>query len=173
MLRFSTGLLSFCIALLASAHATIVTYTLNNLGGNDFSAEFTVTNDTLGTPIEEFTIFFPLGEYENLSITNSPTDWDGLAIEPDLGIPDDGFADWLALGTPIDGGATLSGFVVAFTFLGSGMPGDFLFDIVDPNTFDVLDTGVATLATASEIPIPGAVWLFAAGLLGLSRIRAA
>jgi len=173
MLHSFAVILSFSIALISSAHATVVSYTLTNLGGNDFSAEFSVTNDTLGIPIEEFTIFFPVGDYENISILSSPLDWDGIEIQPDPGIPDDGFADWLALGAPIAVDATLGGFVAAFTFLGSGMPGDFLFDVIDPNTFDILDSGTAVLASAPEVPLPGAVWLFVAGLIGLRQVRRA
>lgn len=173
MLRIFTTILSVLLVSVASAKATTITYSLTPLGGDDYSVEFSITNDTLGIPIEEFTIYFPLGGYENIAIDASPTDWDGLAIEPDAGIPDDGFADWLALGDPIGVGETLSGFVALFTFIGSGEPGGFLFDIVDAVTFEALDSGVATLAgdMPSEIPLPGAFVLFVAGLAGLVGVQ--
>ncbi len=171
MLRLFITILSVVFVFFSSAQAAIVTYALTSLGGNDYSVEFSVENNTLGAPIEEFTIFFPVGDYENISILASPLDWDGLAIEPDIGIPDDGFADWLALGAPIAVDATLGGFVAMFTYLGSGAPGDFLFDIIDPNTFATLESGVATLAAGTPIPIPGAVWLFGVGLAGLVRLK--
>ena len=130
--------LTMVLALCTNVHATTVTYTLDDLGSNNFSANFTVVNDSLTVPIEEFSIFLPVGDFEMISIISSPTDWDGLAVQPDAGLPDDGFVDWLALGAPIGIGETLSGFTAAFTFLGVGSPESFLFDVIDPFTFDVL-----------------------------------
>ena len=172
MMRIISIVLAAFIVCLSSAHAAVVSYTLTSLGGSDWSAEFSVTNDTLGAPIEEFTIFFPVGDYENISIAGSPSDWDGLAIDPDPGIPDNGFADWLALGSPLGVGETLSGFVATFTYLGSLEPGDFFFTVIDPVTFATLESGVAALADVpTEIPLPGAMWLFVAGLFGLLRLK--
>jgi len=134
-----------------------------------FEADFTVTNDMLSVPIEEFTIFFPVGEFENISILSTPAGFDPLAIQPDPGIPDDGFIDFLALGTPINPGLSVSGFVAMFTFLGSGSPDSLMFDIIDPNTFDVLQTGTVAFSGVGappEVPLPGAVWLMLSGLLG-------
>jgi hypothetical protein len=105
------------------SYATSVTYDVQNLGGTTWEYTYTVANDTLGVDIEEFTIWFELGLYENLVATATPADWDPLAIDPDPGIPDDGFYDALALVAGITPGGSLGGFSVSFDFLGAGTPG--------------------------------------------------
>lgn len=153
---------TFLINVPMAGHATTVSFDVTNISGNTWEYTYTVANDTLGFDIEEFTIFFDVGLYENLVATATPADWDPLVIQPDLGLPDDGFYDALALVIGIAPGNSLSGFGVQFDFLGAGMPGSQLFQIVDPNTFDVLDEGFTTL-----VPLPGALWLFGSGLVGL------
>ena len=152
-------LLLFCIS---QVHASTIPYTVSSLGGNTWEYTYSVQNDTLSFPIEEFTVFFALGLFENLAVTDSPANWDSIVIEPDADLPDDGFFDSLALvaGIPIGGG--LGGFAVSFNYLGGGTPGSQSFDIVDPVTFVVLDSGTTV------VPIPATLWMFGAalGLLG-------
>ena len=108
--------------------------------------------------------YFDLGIYENLSISASPADWDGIAIDPDpLFLPDDGFADWLALGAVIGLGETLGGFSVQFDFLGADPPGPGaqFWEIVDPVTFDPLASGFTALVA---VPEPSSITLLAFGL---------
>lgn len=158
--------------LFGAAAAATVSYALTTLGGDSYAVEFFVENSALGAPIEEITIYFPFGEFENLRVTGSPLNWDGIAIEPDLGIPDDGFHDWLALADPLAGGATLGGFTALFTYLGSGAPGGFLFDIVDPVTFAVRESGIAQLiGDGTEIPAPSALLLFLTGFAATALSR--
>jgi len=154
-----------------TAQAATVTYSLTDRGGQDFTADFTVTNDTLGAPIEEITIYFTVGEFENLFVAASPADWDGIEIQPEPNIPDDGFADWLATGAPLGVDETLSGFSVDFSYLGMGLPGDLFFEIVDPNTFDVLEFGFATRVDVNPVPIPAAFWLFGAAVVAWRRTQ--
>lgn len=158
----------FVLLFSGSAFADTITFTVDNIAGNTWEYNYTVANTgSTGGDIEEFTIWFDLGLYENLSISGSPSiDWDGLAIQPDPGLPDDGFADWLAFGPGIADGDTLGGFSVIFDFLGTGTPGDQFFDIIDPFTFDLLFSGITELGdVVTPVPEPTAASLFALGLL--------
>lgn len=167
MRKFALAAFAAFLLPITSASATTITYTASPTGGSTYNLEFEVTNDTLGAPIEEFTIFFGFNEFENLANAGAPTDWDPLLIQPDTGIPDDGFADWLALGTPLGVGETLGGFSLSVGLIATTLPEMLAFTIIDPFTFDILDEGFATLAMTmppSEIPLPAAMWMFLAGL---------
>ena len=156
------------------ASANPIFYEVDALGGDRWEYTYTVDNQT-PAPIEEFTIWFDLGLYDNLLITGNPTlDWDGFAAQPDPGLPDDGFADWLTFGLPISPGETLSGFSVAFDWLAPGTPGSQFFQIVDPLDFSELSSGFTQLLVVeppNEVPEPGTVVLLAAGLALLGRRR--
>jgi len=154
-------------AVMGIAQATTVTYDVSNVASNTWEYTYTVANDMLAFDIEEITIFFDVGLYENLAAQSTPAGWDVLVIEPDVFLPDDGFYDALSLGVGIVPGVSLGGFSVQFDFLGAGVPGDQFFDIVDPFTFDVLDSG-----STSVIPIPAAIWLFISGLISFSGVGA-
>lgn len=151
--------------------ANPIFYEVNNLSGNTWESTYTVTNELPTTIIEEFTIYFELRQYENLLITASPVDWGGLEAQPDPGLPDDGFADWLAftIGASIDPGETLGGFSVQYDFLGTGSPGSQFFEIVDPFTFDVLSEGFTQPLSLVTVPEPTTLALFGLGLVGLFR----
>jgi len=163
-------LAAFCLLAtgLAPAWATTVSYDLANVGGSTWAYSYTVSNDTLGVDIEEFTVFFDVNLYANLSLVASPAGWDPIVIQPDGAIPDDGFYDALALSGGIMPGNSLSGFSVQFDFLGTGTPGDQLFDSVDPLSFASLDSGFTQ--AAAVIPLPAALWLFMSGLAGFSAL---
>jgi len=150
-----------------TVQATPIFYQVQNLSGNSWEYTYTVDNQ-LATPIEEFTIYFDLGVYENLVITGSPTfDWDGLAIQPDPLLPDDGFADWLAFGLPIAPGEALGGFTVMFDYLVTGTPGSQFFETIDPNSFDVISEGFTRPLPSDSVPEPGILVLFWLGFAGL------
>jgi len=144
--------------------ATTITYDEIDLGGGQWQYSYLLKNDTLATAIEEFTIFFDYGKYGNLAVNNPVPNWDGLTVNPDLifGVPENGFYDVLALGSGVSPGASLSGFSVAFDWLGSGTPGVQYFEVIDPITFGTLDSGY----TAAAVPLPGTFFLFGSGFLG-------
>lgn len=154
------------------AQATIVDYALTDLGGSQWQYHYTVHNDTLGTGIDEFSIYFDTGLYENLTVVSAAADWDPIVIEPDAFFGSPGLYDALALVAPLAPGATLGGFSVQFAYLGGGTPGSQYFEIVDPNDFTVLDSGY-TVAVAA-VPLPPALYLFGsacAAIMGFAARR--
>ena len=152
------------------SNATVIDATGFNVAGDRWQFDYVVDNDTLGFDIEEFTIWFDLGLFDNLDVVASPADWDSIAINPDGSIPDDGFFDSLALAAGIAPGDILGGFSVQFDWLGDGSPISQFWEIIDPFTFDVLDEG-ETNVTIVRVPEPAtlALLLAALGLLALSR----
>jgi len=150
----------------ATVSATTILYDVRDLGSGKFEYEYSVTNDTLAVDIEEFTIFFDMVLYSNLSLTLTPTGWDPLVIQPDIALPADGFYDALALVSRISPGDTLGGFGVSFDWLGTGTPWSQLFEVVDPTTFETLDSG-ATI----PVPEPLSILLLASGLGGLAIVK--
>src|SRR5207245_2712986 len=103
-----------------SGYATTILFDVGNLGGNRYEYTYRVTNDTLASAIEEFTIFFAFGLYDHLSVTTPVAGWDEITIDPALifGAPIEGFYDALALGGGIPPGVAVGGFSVSFDWLG-------------------------------------------------------
>ncbi|AXY02912.1 PEP-CTERM sorting domain-containing protein [Vibrio alfacsensis] len=163
--------LSYLVALflisVSHASATVITAELTNTSGNSWQAEYAVENNTLGASIEEFTIWFDLGLYENISVSSTPSSWDPLVVQPDPGIPDDGFYDVLALGSGISSGSSLDGFAITFDWIGGNSSMSQLFEVVDPNTWAVLDSGNTIIVTTS-IPEPSSIILLLLGIAGLA-----
>lgn len=162
---FATGLMATSLA-----NATTVNYFSTQIGGSQWQYDYSISNDTLGFAIDEFTIYFDLGVYDSLSIVGTPAGWNDLVVQPGsfLGI-NDGYYDGLANGgSALPPGQTIAGFSVQFNFLGAGTPTSQFFEIVDPNDFSVLDSGYTV--TGAVIPLPAATWLFTSGLIGLVGI---
>ena len=161
---FVRFMLTACLCI-SAAQATTIAYTATALGANQWRYDYTVTNDTLAVPLEEFTLFFDESLYGQLSSVGSPAGWDILVIQPDAGIPAAGFYDALAFGGAIAPSASAFGFVVTFEYFGIGVPGAQLFSILDPLSFIELDAGLTQGPAA--IPLPGTAWLVLLGALAL------
>lgn len=173
---------SFCkgfaaLALLCStsfANAVIIESELSSLGGSSYQYDFKVINDDLAAGIEQFSVYFDFALYENLSVVASPADWDSIVIQPDAGLPDDGFFDSLFLAAPLTMGDMLDGFSVAFDWLGAAMgpaAGGNDFEVFDFN-FNVVASGQTTAVVTpppppppNPIPEPGMLSLFGLALL--------
>lgn len=164
--KLSIGTLA--ASMILPVYATAISYQVTALGSNTWEYEYSVTNDTLGFNIEQFSIFFDHALYNNLQVTSSLAAWDELTVNPAIvfGIADDGFYDALTLMSGVTPGNTEDGFSVSFDWLGSGTPGAQYFQIINPNNFNVLDS-------ASTVPIPaaGTLMLVGAGMLGMTALR--
>lgn len=162
--------LFLCMA--QSAGATSISYDTFNVSGNLWQYDYTITNDTLTDEIYEFSIYYAYGSYENITVYSAPEDWDVIAFDPEeiFGYPDDGLVDGLALATGIAPGSSLSGLSVRFNWLGENTPGAQYFEVIDPDTYEALDSGDTTPA-AAPVPEPATLMLVGAGLLGIAGLR--
>ncbi len=166
--------LAACILLGASpsAQAAFITYDVAREAGNSWVYSYEVTNDGR-EPIEEFTIWFDLDLYSNLSLVSAAPGWDPLVIQPDLALPHDGFYDALAaIGAAIAPGFGLGGFSVRFDFLGAGQPGSQAFDILSLDPFGVIQSGVTRpgVVPVSE-PTILVLWMLGALFVAVFAVR--
>ena len=148
---------------------TEVAYSTNDLGGGRWEYVYDITNISLAPPIEELTIYFDFGLYDNLEVTTpeTPPEWTQIVWQVEPVLNDPGGYDALAnaANIAIDVGETLSGFSVSFDWLGTGEPGSQFYEIIDPIDFDTIDSGWT-------VPEPGTVFLLgSAAIFYLRRFR--
>jgi hypothetical protein len=172
------ALLSFSIFCANTVTAApIITYTATNVSGSTWTYQYALTNTAPTGVISEFTTWFDRAKYSNLSVVATPATWNSIAIQPDFGIPADGFFDSLALGTGLGINASLTGFSVRFNYLASGTPGAQPFEIINPSTFLTLYSGTTSLAgssgsgTGTSVDAPATFALLAVSLVALARTR--
>lgn len=161
-------------SLLVSGHAaaTAITYEVTQLDGDTWRYDYTLDNDTLGSTLGEFTVYFGLGDYFNLDALITPAGWTGFIAQPDPLLPDDGFFDLLATNGGIPAGQSLGGFSIVFDWLASGTPGSQRFDIIEPESFTTLESGLTIRASAStSVPEPSSLLLLIAGLVTISWMQ--
>jgi hypothetical protein len=154
------------------AHAAFITYDVSQESGDSWVYSYEVTNDG-SAPIEEFTIWFDLDLYSNLSLVSTATSWDPLIIERDLALPHDGFFDALAdIGSALAPGLSLGGFSVRFDFLGAGRPGSQAFDILSVDPFGVIESGFTRprVVAVSE-PTILVLWMLGALVVAVLAVR--
>ncbi|GGY88274.1 hypothetical protein GCM10011613_36650 [Cellvibrio zantedeschiae] len=163
---FSTFVIFLCT--INAAQAALITSNFSDLGGNQWTVDLTLTNDSNAAGINEFTVYFSELLFANLSVVNSPAAWDSFVAQPDLFLNSSGFFDSyspiaLALGS------SQGGFTVGFTFLGQGAPGALAFNVLDGN-FQLLSSGSTSNAPA-RVAEPSALWLMILGGLFLLARR--
>jgi len=142
---------------------TQIDYDVAEFSPGRWEYTYEVSNIGLPVPVQEFTIWFDFGFCDNLAIeTSDPLagDWDEIVWQPEPVLRDDGAYDARALDSGIARGQTVAGFAVSFDWLGIGEPGAQFYEIVDPMTFETIDSGWT-------IPEPGTLLLFALGGLHL------
>jgi len=161
----STGLvLVLCLGAASfGVPKTQIWYSAEELAGGRWQYNYEVANISLTVPIEEFTIWFEYGLYDNLAVETPPVlppgGWDEIVIQPEPVLEDDGAYDAKALGVGVEIGHTAGPFAVSFNWLGdSVMPGSQFYEIINPLTFETIDSGMT-------IPEPATLLLL--GLSGL------
>lgn len=152
-------------ASLVQSQTTQINYTVTNIGANQWQYTYEGINISLFEPIREFTIWFDYGMYQNLLITtpNPPAgNWDEVVWQPELGLGNGGY-DALTLGSGINTGQSVKGFSVSFDWLGMGKPSSQLYEIINPETFETIESG-------NTIPEP-AMFLYILSGSAFLRIR--
>jgi len=156
----------FLTAIGSGAPKTEIWYQTSDLGLGRWQYNYDVTNISLTVPIEEFTIWFDFGLYDNLAIeTPDPpaSNWSEIVIQPEPVLQDDGAYDAKALrlrwGVGI--GEMVSGFAVSFDWLGDAvMPGRQFYEIIDPVTYQTIDSGYTVPEPATLLLLGLGLWVF-------------
>ena len=166
----SKSLLSACALMVLTnlvwgSSATEISYSLTSLGGASWQYNYTVKNLSLSQAVKEFTINFDADSCRNLAVVApSPAGWDAIVMQPEPFLHDGGAYDALTSGGGILGGQNVSGFAVRFDWLGGGAPSSQLYNIVNPVTFETIDSG-------TTVPEPATLSIMAMGSLLLARRR--
>ena len=137
--------------------STEIKYNIADLGADRWQYSYEVSNNTLSGSIEEFTIWFDFGSYENLVIETDSAlsqNWDEIVWQPDSVLGDAGGYDVLKLTSGIEPGQSISGFSVSFDWIEQGVPSSQYYEIINPSTFQIIDSGFT-------IPEPATILLFA------------
>jgi opacity protein-like surface antigen len=143
---------------------TQIRYDATDLGLGQWQYSYEVSNINLSMPIEEFTIWFDYGLYENLAIaTPDPPagNWDEVIWQPDSVLGNGGY-DALTKSLSIGTGESVSGFSVSFNWLGVGSPGAQSYEIINPIDYTTIDSGVT-------VPEPSIFVLTGLGVLNIMR----
>lgn len=143
---------------------TQVGYEVADLGSGRWEYSYDVMNIGLAEGIEEFTIYFDYGLYDNLLVSTpaTPAGWDQIVWQVEPILKDPGGYDALATNLNIAVGTSLSGFSVSFDWLGIGAPSSQYYEIIDPVTFGTIESGYT-------VPEPASCLLLLTGALLLRR----
>lgn len=151
----------------AISQAGPISYSATSLGGNQWRYDYVLSSDASTPAFDEFTIYFDLGLASGLTLPSAPAGWDPIAINPDAGIPADGYYDALSLGGLFLPGDAASGFSVTFTFLGASTPGSQRFDLIESSTFSVVGSGSTSELAPDDntVPAPSTASLLLASIV--------
>jgi hypothetical protein len=168
--QWSGGLLAITLAC-SAANAASIDASYEWLGGTDWQVAFTVHADGTPASLSEFSVYFPETSFSTLTLQASPGGWDSIVVQPETApLASAGYLDGLVL-SPAAGlgaGQSQGGWLVKFSYLGSGQPGALNFDILDAS-FAVVASGQTAVVPE---PAPYALLLAGALLLGLRSRRA-
>ena len=163
----------FCL----NANAVIIDYTATHSTGNTYSLTYSITNDDFSAGISELTVYYDYTIFSNISATQSLGGWEPLlAIQPDSGLPDDGFVDALTFGLPVAAGdPRIDNFMtVNVDCTVCNFADGQYFEVYDLN-WDNFRSGTTTLTADTQdptsVPEPTTASLFLLGLAGLMGYR--
>jgi hypothetical protein len=149
-------IISIALFSATAAFADVLESTVTPLGTNQWRYDYTLNNTLAGLNFNEMTVYFDPALFTQLVAPSAPGNWDALLVQPDPGLPDNGFLDVLSLSGRMTYGTSETGFSVTFNFLGTGTPGPQSFDLIDfidANTFTVVYSGTSSLiANISTVP---------------------
>lgn len=169
----------------SSAPATSIDCQLQSLGGGTYQCTYTVTNNgSLGSAsISEFDLLFDPALYAESSLTITTAgpvagNWSEMLLASAPGVP--AAYDALALGAGIGKGSSVTGFSLDFRWLGTGTPGPQEFEIYDPATFALLESGETDAGgtgppppppPATGVPTPAPAVLLPFALIAVLSVR--
>ena len=145
-----------------------MTYEAQQLSENRWQYTYMIQNNALAEGVSAFTLWFDQALYANLSIESSAAisqAWDEEVAQPDPLLVDDGFYDVLENAGAIPVGQTVTGFSVAFDWLGADGPAGQPFEVFNPADYS------KPVAAGSTVPEPTTMSLFALGTGALLRKR--
>lgn len=152
---FSVILILICFA--SPARAALITTNFSDLVGNQGTVEIQLS---LGKSevLEGFQVFFSENLFSNLSIINSPTNWDSLILSSVQGPSIFDSFNFLGLE---NGTATLS-----FTFIGQSPIQELNYELYNGN-FEVTGSGVAA-NVKTPVPESSGLMLMLLGLMAIA-----
>ena len=139
---------------------------LENVSGNRWMYTYHIANNGLHAGVAEVTFWFDWENYGGLALKTSGgqlQNWDELVWQPDVVIGDNGGYDVLQTSSPIFLAEAVGGFKVSFDWYGDGVPGEQYYEVLDPVSMDVLDSGY------TAIPEPTSLVLLSLGGVLLGR----
>lgn len=155
--RSAGGLIALAASLPCIAGPVTIDFDLSALATpGRYEYRYTVTNVSLATPVNWFSIDFEpvLFDESSLAITSFGLgNWAEQILSSVPGLPAQ-YDAYKTTGAALGVGDSEAGFAVQFTWLGVGTPGNQAFTIYDSATLNVLDTGVTTPAAAPPNPVP-------------------
>lgn len=163
--------LAVSVLLCGGAHSAVVQSESTFLGGSSWRYDYTITHTGDTPDFDEVTIYFDPSSYSALSAGVAPAGWDPLVIQPDNGIPADGFFDVLNLGGLLSVGDSFSGFSITFNYLLNDAPGVQSFDLYDSSDFSLVGSGRTSVAGANAVPEPESLVLALTALAGIGAVR--
>ena len=161
----------FALLVAPASHAILIEYEaldlVNTTPGTDLWQYNYYVSDYVFLTDRGFSIWFDSNGYNNLTLASTSPDWNALAVQPDILLPDAGYYDALA---QIDHASLASPFSVQFTWLGNnGVPGSQRFDIYNLSNSSLLVTDSGnTVLRGTVVPLPASLWLLLSGIATVS-----